>query len=913
MKRFSPVIAVFLGMLVLFAVNLQPLPGQARENQDRVFEIKTDGTVKVEDMAFENLSGYLKSDYFKKSGKRCGTDTKRWQLKSLPLAGTGDCTISRTVIQNQYWPSGTYTIPVVFHIIHKSDGTGNIPDQRIYDQVEVLNEDFRAISGSLGANGFDTKIQFQLAGITRTANNNWFNDQNEFTFKNTLGWSQDKYLNVYTNSAGGYLGYAYLPQELPNKVYDGVVLLYEAIGGRGDGPAPYNQGRTLVHEVGHYLGLLHTFEEYGCYQGYQAGDLIADTNSENDEHYGCFQTHSCGTPDPIDNYMNYTDDSCMEKFTREQANRLVCSLVNYRPSLYDVQSTQPSITVTSPNGGESWTVGSSHNITWTSTGAVGSVKIQFSANNGSSWSTITSSTSNDGSYSWTVSNTTSSQCKVRISEAADGSPSDTSNAVFSITSGSGGSAAISLNRSQLFFTAAGSGSQTGSQEIWISNSGSGTLNWSVSDNASWLSSSPGSGTNAGVVTVWVNPGGLTTGHYTGTISVSSSNASNSPRTVSVRLTVKGASQDQPPFGEFSTPVNGSTVRSSIPVTGWVLDDVEVKRVRIYNGSGYIGDAVFVSGARPDVEQAYPGYPKNDRAGWGYMLLTYQLPNGGNGKYTLYAQAVDSSGKQVTLGAKTITLDNSNTVKPFGALDTPAQGGIASGKNYANWGWALTPQPNRIPINGSTINVYVDGVNLGHPDYNIYRSDIAALFPGYANSSGAVGIFYLDTTAYRNGIHTIQWTARDNAGNTDGIGSRYFTILNTASNQRGKEQALRFREPVFPILADLDNGYDGPVTVKKGYDEDREVREAYPGDNGLITIETRELERIEINLGQSDWLGFQVLGERFGPLPIGSHLDKDNGFFYWIPGPAFLGDYLLVFIDKEMNRVRRINIKILPKF
>jgi hypothetical protein len=350
------------------------------------------------------------------------------------------------------------------------------------------------------------------------------------------------------------------------------------------------------------------------------------------------------------------------------------------------------------------------------------------------------------------------------------------------------------------------------------------------------------------------------------------------------------------------------------VTGWVLDDVEVKRVSIYNGSGYIGDAVFVVGARPDVEQAYPGYPKNDQAGWGYMLLTYQLPNGGNGKYTLYAKAVDSAGKQVTLGAKTITLNNDSAVKPFGAIDAPAQGGSASGKNYANWGWALTPQPKVIPINGSTINVYIDGVYLGHPTYNIYRSDIATLFPGYANSKGAVGIFYLNTTAYDNGVHTIQWTARDNAGNTDGIGSRYFTILNTGSNQRGRAQTPGFREPVFPIPADLDVRYDDePVTVKRGYDENRTVSEAHPGDNGLITIETRELERIEINLGQSDWFGFQAVGDRFDPLPIGSHLDKASGLFSWTPGPGFLGDYLLVFIDKEINSVRRINVKILPKF
>jgi hypothetical protein len=168
-----------------------------------------------------------------------------------------------------------------------------------------------------------------------------------------------------------------------------------------------------------------------------------------------------------------------------------------------------------------------------------------------------------------------------------------------------------------------------------------------------------------------------------------------------------------------------------------------------------------------------------------MLLTNFLPNQGNGTFTILAQAIDREGHQVVLGTKTIICDNAHAVKPFGAIDTPAQGGTASGKNFINWGWVLTPQPNSIPTNGSTINVYIDGVAIGHPVYNNYREDIAGLFPGYANSNGAVGYFYLDTTAYENGVHTIQWTAADNAGNNDGIGSRYFTIQNAGASIRKK--------------------------------------------------------------------------------------------------------------------------------
>ncbi len=106
-----------------------------------------------------------------------------------------------------------------------------------------------------------------------------------------------------------------------------------------------------------------------------------------------------------------------------------------------------------------------------------------------------------------------------------------------------------------------------------------------------------------------------------------------------------------------------------------------------------------------------------------------------------------------------------------------QGWISASPSSTVTGWALTPQPNKIPEDGSTLSVYVDGVNLGHPTYNIYREDIVTLFPGYANSDGALWYFEFDTTTCANGVHTVYLTATDDAGNTDGIGSRFFTILN----------------------------------------------------------------------------------------------------------------------------------------
>ncbi len=461
-------------------------------------------------------------------------------------------------------------------------------------------------------------------------------------------------------------------------------------------------------------------------------------------------------------------------------------------------TTSNTITVISPNGGEKWVVGSTHNITWSSTGTVGNVKIAFSVDNGGSWTNLVSSTANDGVYAWTMPTVPSSNCKVRVSET-DGNPSDTSNSVFSIVSNPA-SPVISLNRSQLNFGAVLPGVSTGPQTFWISNSGQGTLNWTLGSNADWLRAVPSSGTNSGVVTVSVDHTGLSLGTYTGTVTITGPLATNSPQTVTVNLTVKSSNQDQPPFGSFDTPIDGSTVSGSIPVTGWALDDQEVDGVKIYRREGsqpvYIGDAVFIEGARPDIETAYPGYPFNYKAGWGYMMLTNFLPNSGNGTFILQAEAWDVSGHQVTLGTKTITCDNAHAVKPFGAIDTPAQGGTASGSGYVNWGWVLTPQPNMIPTEGSSIDVWVDGVRRGHPSYNIYRSDVAALFPGYANSSGPAGSFIFNTTALSNGIHTIFWTATDTGGNTDGIGSRYFTVQNlVGSTVQGKGNETNARRAI----------------------------------------------------------------------------------------------------------------------
>jgi hypothetical protein len=225
------------------------------------------------------------------------------------------------------------------------------------------------------------------------------------------------------------------------------------------------------------------------------------------------------------------------------------------------------------------------------------------------------------------------------------------------------------------------------------------------------------------------------------------------------------------------------------LTGWVMDDVGILgNLLIYRdalagepssagtpGKVFIGVATRVAGARPDVQAIFPNYADNDRAGFGAMILTNALPNGGNGTFTFHIQVADRF-NAVWLGPRTVTVNNASSPLPFGAVDTPQPGQTVSGI-ITVYGWALTPGANTIPLDGSTIEVFVDGVFVGHPSYNEPRPDVQALFPGYTNSAGPGGHLNFDTRTLSNGLHTIAWVVRDDAGNAKGIGSRYFTVAN----------------------------------------------------------------------------------------------------------------------------------------
>ncbi len=596
------------------------------------------------------------------------------------------------------------------------------------------------------------------------------------------------------------------------------------------------------------------------------------------------------------------------------------------------------VRVMKPNGGESWQAGTSQGITWTSEGNVSAVKLEYSLDNGDSYTSITSSTSNDGSFSWTIpSGLDSTSCRVRISATGDGAISDASDSVFTIHSPPG----LSLDKEQLNFGYVSGGTLPPAQPLGIINSGGGTLDWTVSGDAAWLAIDQGAGQGDAYINIGVIPSGLVAGTYTGTVTVSDPAAVTGPVSVAVSLTLKGGTEDFPPFGVFASPVHNTVVSGSIPVTGWVLDDVDVQGVKIYhNETSYIGDAVLVEGARPDIAEAYPGYPYNSRAGWGYMLLTNALPDG---TYRISAVAEDSAGNEVELGYAVITIQNAGAVIPFGAIDSPAQGGDAWGDRYVNWGWALTPPNNSLATDGSTITVWVDSLPLGTLDgYSISNGPVENLFPGYLNSSGPAGYFYLDTTQYTNGPHSIAWTVTDSAGNSAGIGSRFFNVRNTGADTvvtafgqvsaaASAGAAKRSISPVFKQVGAYRDRYtlesippaDGGLELLKGFSRDREP-EVLPGDrhSQVTVIGIKEGERMELRLNDPSGVrrrydGFMMVGDVLGALPAGSSMDEPEGVFYWLPGPGFIGDYELVFIgynEEERCMVKRVVlIRISPRF
>ncbi|CAL1701545.1 unnamed protein product [Somion occarium] len=257
------------------------------------------------------------------AGRLCGTTISEEKLVAAEVH------FAANAVPKADFTIAAATVPVYFHVISK-DSTlagGNVPDSQIADQITVLNEDY-AGSG----------LSFSLAATTRTVNSQWFNQVGpdsslQTTMKNQLRQGGANALNVYTvgfasGSGAGLLGYATFPSDYASDPKDdGVVILFSSLP--GGSTQNYNLGRTLTHEAGHWVGLYHTFQG-GC-SG--TGDSVSDTPPEASPASGCptgRDTCSGGGVDPIHNYMDYSDDPCMDEFTAGQVTRFASQLRTYR-------------------------------------------------------------------------------------------------------------------------------------------------------------------------------------------------------------------------------------------------------------------------------------------------------------------------------------------------------------------------------------------------------------------------------------------------------------------------------------------------------------------------------------------------------------------------------------------------------
>lgn len=310
-------------------------------------DYRADGSVAIGAEVFPTREAFHDSALFRESGARCGSPDPGPMMQLV--AAASDCGMNSTTINVSYNDNRTLVIPVVFHVIKKTDGTtGAITPALIQSQVDILNEDFNAQANTPGAGGTNAKLQFVLAkldpngnpttGIDVVTSNTYFADPGsgrQNAMKRALKWDPTRFFNIYTNDAGGggTLGYATFPAQEAGGAEDGVVLNWVYVGRNAPGGAPYDLGRTATHEVGHYLGLFHTFQG-GCGSAnapYTSGDIIGDTAREAQANFGCTAVASgCGGSSPIENYMDYSQDQCMTKFTVEQVNRIRCSITNYR-------------------------------------------------------------------------------------------------------------------------------------------------------------------------------------------------------------------------------------------------------------------------------------------------------------------------------------------------------------------------------------------------------------------------------------------------------------------------------------------------------------------------------------------------------------------------------------------------------
>jgi hypothetical protein len=308
-------------------------------------------------------------------------------------------------------------IPVVVHVLYNTTAQ-NISDAQIQSQITILNNDFRRLNAdkintptTFTSVAADAEITFCLAsvsptgaattGITRTfTSTTSFGADDKMKSSTTGGvspWPTNKYLNIWVcNLGGGLLGYAQFPGG--STATDGVVIGYKYFGNTGTAVAPFNKGRTATHEVGHWLNLRHIWGDATC-----GSDNVTDTPTHNTSNYGCPshpKSNSCGvSAEMFMNYMDYTDDGCMNMFSLGQKSRMQALFATggARASLLTSNgcgtSSGGTTTCSAPTGLTAGSITStSSTLSWSAVTGASSYNIKYKPSTSTTWLSTTSTT-----------------------------------------------------------------------------------------------------------------------------------------------------------------------------------------------------------------------------------------------------------------------------------------------------------------------------------------------------------------------------------------------------------------------------------------------------------------------------------------------------------------------------------------